>query len=635
MRTLSGTGSAQKDPARKRQRFNYYLGASVSLLTFIVYLPSLQNEFVNWDDNLYIYDNLPIRSLDTAFLRWAFSTFHASNWHPLTWISHALDYAIWELNPLGHHLTNNILHAVNTFIVVVLVIKLIEVWRERARPGRTFLDEGGMLIAGGMTGLLFGLHPLHVESVAWVSERKDLLCAMFFLLSTMMYVKYARRGGPMWPPKEGQPQRVAPTQKDPRQAGMRAMRSQFLSRYYLLSLFFFALALMSKPMAVSLPVVLLILDWHPCQRVNSLKTFWAALVEKLPFIAFSIISSILTIVAQKAGGAMRMTEVVPLETRMIVAAGSLLAYLRKMVLPLNLLPFYRYRYDVSLASPEYLLSVLGVAGITVVASIFARRQRIWLAVWGFYVVTLLPVLGIVQAGIQSMADRYAYLPSLGPFLIAGLIASWVMGKVNAVKRGRVFLTVALAAATLSTFASLSYVTVKQSHIWKNDLSLWNHVIEHEHDRVPFAYYNRALAFERMAQDDKAIEDYSRAIALDPFTQVSYNNLGALYLRQGLLDKALQALTAAVSLQPNDSRALDNRGWVYFFIGDYARALEDFTRAIALKPGLAQFYFDRATAYVQTGQQESAALDFRKACELGDGEGCKAYKTLPSSIRDVP
>ena len=177
---------------KKDRHISSYLAATIALAAFLVYLPALQNDFVYWDDNLYIFENANIRSLDAAFFRWAFFGFHVSNWHPLTWISHAVDYALWGLNPLGHHLTSIILHAVNTALVILLAVKLLETARERStRNGAaSFLNDRTVLIAAGVTGLLFGIHPVHVESVAWVSERKDLLCALFFLLSIMEYTKY-------------------------------------------------------------------------------------------------------------------------------------------------------------------------------------------------------------------------------------------------------------------------------------------------------------------------------------------------------------------------------------------------------------------------------------------------------------
>src|SRR5512139_1367135 len=258
----------------KRQHLKFLLAVSVSIISFFIYLSALQNQFIHWDDDRYIFENPHIRSLGPAFFKWAFFDFYAGNWHPLTWISHALDYAVWGLSPMGHHLTNNILHAVNTFLVVLLTVRLLEVLKERreAEGAHTFLDDRGISIAGGVTGLLFGLHPLHVESVAWVSERKDLLCALFFLLSIMTYMSYV---------------------------------SDRNNRSYVLSLVFFILALMSKPMAVSLPIVLLILDWYPFERFGSLDTFRKVLIEKIPFIALSFASAVLTVLAQEKGGAIK------------------------------------------------------------------------------------------------------------------------------------------------------------------------------------------------------------------------------------------------------------------------------------------------------------------------------------------
>ncbi|MGD0887443.1 MAG: hypothetical protein ABSA46_21585 [Thermodesulfovibrionales bacterium] len=283
------------DDKNSRRRVPYYLAAFVSLITFSVYLPALRNDFVSWDDDLYVINNLHIRSLDWAFFQWAFSGFYASNWHPLTWVSHAFDYAFWGLNPLGHHLTNTMLHAMNTFLVVLLCIKLLEMWKERSMPeeASAFLDERRIVIAAGVTGLLFGLHPLHVESVAWVAERKDLLCGLFFLLSISAYANHIRA--------------LVNEPLEKKEAA-----SRFFKRSYLVSLVFFVLALLSKPMAVSLPVVLLLLDWYPFQRIRSRKSFRDSCVEKLSFIVCSLISSILTIMAQRTKGAMTMTAFVPL-----------------------------------------------------------------------------------------------------------------------------------------------------------------------------------------------------------------------------------------------------------------------------------------------------------------------------------
>ncbi|NOX97016.1 MAG: hypothetical protein GXO98_02935, partial [Nitrospirae bacterium] len=270
----------------------WIVGLLIALTTLLVYLPTLNNNFVNWDDGEYVYDNPHIQSLDPELLKWTFTSFYAGNWHPLTWLSHALDYALWGLNPRGHHLTAIIFHSLNTFLVFILLIRLLVPFRKKTgkRERTSLLKEpslGKALAAGAITALLFGLHPLHVESVAWVAERKDVLYAFFTLLSLLSYLRY-----------------ISPLSSLPRR-----------STFYGLSLFLFALALMSKPMAVTLPVVLVILDIYPLERLNlkaagpAQRKVW---IEKLPFLGLSLVSSIITIVAQRAGGAVAPLKYWPL-----------------------------------------------------------------------------------------------------------------------------------------------------------------------------------------------------------------------------------------------------------------------------------------------------------------------------------
>ena len=678
---------------QKTYSAKYILAASVGLLTLLVYLPALRSEFVYWDDNLYIFENPHIRALDASFFRWAFLDFHVSNWHPLTWISHAVDYALWGLNPLGHHLTSIILHAINTGLVVVLVLKLLEVVRDRARQktSTSFLNDRTVLIAAGVTGLLFGIHPVHVESVAWVAERKDLLCALFFLLSIIIYASaFNRQGtGDRKQKIEDREQQTEDSSKT--EAGQRSI---FTGKRYLLALGFFVLALLSKPMAVTLPLVLLILDWYPFRRISSLKTLRAAIIGKLPFIVLSLASSIVTIMAQRAGGALLSIEEIPLSIRALAAARALMAYLGKMLLPQDLIPFYPYPKDVSLFSFEYGTSIIMVIGITAACVMAAKKQKVWLSAWGYYVVALIPVLGIIQVGGQAMADRYTYLPSLGPFLIVGLCTGGIAEKIILrLQAASVKIVCGLVTSTVLIF--LVFLTFGQIHIWQDSITLWNYVIEKSPEKVSLAYSQRGIVFAKQGQTgraladlhmatalnqynydaymnlgvayeklgqidkakenvekaisvkptsyeayfyrgvlheetgqlDKAIEDYTNAIILDPSYVEAYNNRGVVFGKKGHFDKAIADYSDAIRMDPRSIDAYSNRGVAYALTGHYDKAVENFNAAILLGPNDPATYYNRGSFYRRTGNKERAFADFQKACDLGDNRACSVLQQL--------
>jgi hypothetical protein len=380
---------------------------------------------------------------------------------------------------------------------------------------------------------------------------------------------------------------------------------------------------MSKPMAVTLPMVLLILDWYPFQRIRSFKALWGASVEKGPFFVLSLLSSIVTVIAQQTGGAMKMMAIVPLSTRVLVAVQSLVTYLGKMMLPLNLIPFYPYPKDASLHSFEYASAIILAVGITAACMAVVRRQKVWLSAWGYYVITLLPVLGLVQVGEQSMADRYTYLPSLGPFLIAGLGVAWVAMRLRFAGRGEnlsLFLTVILMT---SIGLLLSYATFRQVGLWRDGVKLWGSVIEREPTQVPFAYLLRGRAFEKDGQFDRAVADYTKAIALNPRFTEAYNNLGTIYGKARLYDQAIEVFSRSIFLDPGNATSYSNRGRTYFHLGQYDKALEDLNRAIALNHKFDVAYVNRGKLYFRMGDNIQAAADFQEACDLGNAVGCKA------------
>ena len=667
--------SAGISDVKRTENDAYCLAVSLSLLTFIVYLTSLRNEFLLWDDDLYVLDNTFIRSFNGVFLRRAFLDFSAANWHPLTWFSHALDYAIWGMNPLGHHLTNSILHAANTFLVVLVLWELFTAAREkgRERERSEFLGDRTMLVAIGAASLLFGLHPIHVESVAWVAERKDVLCALFFLLSIVAYTNFVRT--------LDNESRQRPSQV-------------FFNRHYLLSFGLFFLALLSKPMAVTLPVVLLLLDWYPFERIHSHGTFRTAFLEKIPFIVLSCISSIITIIAQRSGGAIKAIDFAPLSTRLLVAAKSVITYLGKMIVPMDLIPYYPYPKNVSIFNIEYASAIVLVIAITVVCFMVAKRQKVWLMAWGYYLATLLPVLGIVQVGDQAMADRYSYLPSLGPFVLMGLCIAGISEKMRTSVEGSRLITLLGRVTALVAVAVLIYLTVQQIAIWKNSIVFWNYIIEEKSQKAPFAYNLRGIAYEKLGQTDKALADYEKAIDLDPSYDKTYNNraiifdkkgqteealadydkaialnpffdkayfnralvyekkgqldkalmdydkvialnpyydkaylgIGIIYSKAGLFDKAIIYIDKSVAVNHNYAEAYGSRGLVYAFMNKYDRALEDFNRALDLDPGLSVTYFNRGYIYQKMGNQSFARSDFQKACKLGNREACRRLQS---------
>lgn len=562
----------------------YIVATFVALATILVYLPALQNKFVEWDDNRYIYENLNIRSLNLNFFRWAFFSFYVSNWHPLTWMSHAIDYAIWGLNPMGHHLTSIILHGLNTFLVVILVVYLLRAVSGFERV-KGFLSDRRILTTAIITGLLFGLHPLHVESVAWVSERKDVLCAFFFLLSIMSYMSYT-------------------TYKT--------------YTNYLLCLGFFILALLSKPMAVTLPAVLLIMDWYPLRRFNGDGRLKPIFIEKIPFFALSLLSAIITILAQ--GSSIIPLIQIPLSVRVANSFKTLISYLVKMSWPMELIPFYPYPRNIAFLSFEYLLPFMLVIGITTACIAHLRKQRVWMAIWGCYVITLLPVLGIIQVGIQEMADRYTYLPSIGPFLLIGLGVALVLEKLttssfNAIKQ-------VILSIVIILIGFISYITVKQIQVWKDGITLWNHefkiVLKRPHEYYQYlheAYHNRGAAYLKQGHLDMAIQDFTRALYLGPTLSVySYISRGVAYVMKGNLEGALRDFGQAISIQPS-VYLYNNRGMVYARLGRFEDAIKDYNQAIYINPDSPALYYNRGNAYAKLECLEDALRDYTHAINM--------------------
>jgi tetratricopeptide (TPR) repeat protein len=512
------------------------IGLVPALLTFLLYLPSLGNGFVNWDDPTYVLENARIRSLSPEFFKFAFTSFYFSNWHPLTLISYAFDYALWKDSPLGYHLVNNVFHSINTGLVFLLTLKV---------ACRTKASAFTSTAAAFITAMLFGLHPQRVESVAWISERKDVLCAFFFLLSLLAYMRYS------------------------------ASARKIL--WYSLSLVFFILALMSKPMAVTLPVVLLILDFYPLERLQSgIKTI---VLEKFPFLALSAASAIITIFAQRSEGALMAVEKYPLWMRAVSSLKAAGFYVFKAVYPAGLAPYYPLSGRAELFDLSFFASAALMAALAVTSIIALRKTRAVSAAWLFFIVTLLPVIGIVQVGSQAAADRYTYIPLIGPFMLAGALLALTL---EWARRKKTALSAAAYIAVISIFIVLAGMTIRQTAFWKDSISLWNRQIEVYPGKVPHAYNLRGLAYDEQKKHREAIADFDTAVALDPRYAYAYNNRG-------------NARKAA---------------------GEFGKAIDDYLKAASLAPHLAEPYINLSVAYSETGEMELAFEAQRMARERG-------------------
>lgn len=537
---------------------NFWLAISASLipalLTLIVYLPALGNSFVDWDDYVYIVKNPIIRRIDFSSLQVVFSTQMNSNWHPLTTLSWALDYFIWGLDPWGFHLSSVIIHSLNTVMASALTTLVL------ARYAGTGYAEKENLFAGAVAALLFGLHPYHVESVAWVSERKDLLCQFFYFLSVISYLKYV-----------GQ-----------------TSSSRF---YYAASLVFCLLALMSKPMAVSLPIVLLLLDF----TLRSNRALKKIILEKIPFAVLGVVSAVITLLAQKAGDTVVTLEEVSFLERIAVVVRACAFYLYKTVLPVGLSPYYPFTPKAQLFDIVFFLSLLLFAGICAYCCMVFKKRRYVLSAWLFFLISLGPVIGIVQVGGQAAADRYTYLPSMGIFIVAGALATRLF------YYNRLRLSVALFLIFITV--SLSYLTVKQIPVWKDTVSLWSKVIEEYPDSTGLAYSNRGVLYSAAGKYEEALKDHSKALLLRPGYWMIYFNRALVLSQLGRNAEAVDDFTRGIGLNPYDPDAYNNRGGAYAKLGDFEAAISDFKKSLELDPDNQAAYQNLKVISLRIGAQQ--------------------------------
>lgn len=573
-----------------------WAAAAIAAMAIVVYWPVHNHPFIGFDDPGYVTENPRVKDgLTLKSVRWALTTNYFANWHPLTWIAHMTDVQLFGLNAGAHHLVNLAFHVANSVLVLFVFWKMTgAVWRS------------------ALVAALFAVHPLHVESVAWVAERKDMLSTFFWLLATWAYVAYVNRP----PPRKGR---------------------------YVLVIVLFALGLTAKPMLVTFPCVLLLLDVWPLRRAElgaSPPAVWLRLLyEKAPFFALAAASSVVTFLAQRAAGAVESLNRLPLSVRGANAIVSYWNYVAKLVWPggMGLL----YPYPKTLPLTTVLTALLALTVISAIAVLTARKRPYVLVGWLWFVGTLVPVIGIIQVGKQPMADRYSYLPSIGLFVVV----AW--GAWELLERVKIGMALGWVVST-AAIALYAFLARQQVNQWKSGVTLWEHTISVTGDNylaqnnlgwdlfrenrsaeaIPHylaalrevpkfagAQTNLAIALSAVGRYDEAIPAYEEALRLEPRGYVIHGNLAFAYLHVGRIDDAVHRFKEAIKLKPDYVEALNGLGMTYARQGDMDAAIRQYNEALGYFSKFPEAHNNLGAALASQGKLDEAVLHFTQAIRL--------------------
>lgn len=622
-----------------KNKYVYLTVIFILVSSIIAYGRILENSFINFDDTAYITENNHIKSgINLKSIRWAFTSVVSGNWHPLTLISHTLDWSLFGEKASGHHLINLLLHMGSVLILFFFL-------------NRTTKTTWPSFFAAAF----FALHPLRVESVAWASERKDVLSIFFGMASIYFYALYTER-------------------------------SKFSS--YLFCFALFALSLMAKPMMVTLPFVLLLLDYWPLGRYSGETNFqskspdgsghilWK---EKIPFFLLAIVISFVTFWSQEKFGVVVPLEDWPIPGRLFNIVIAYVSYLGKIFWPVDLAVFYPFERPFIVQ--QIFNNIFFLAVITFLALYYIREKPFLFVGWFWYLGTLIPVIGLVQVASQSMADRYTYFPSIG-------IAIFLTWGISSLISNKIIKNFILFPAGITVLIVLTFLTWQQCGYWKNSITLFRHTLHvtrnnaqaynnyglalfvdgnaygaiyHYNKSINIqpdalcyfnrglayasinqfnqaiddftkaiaakpgyaTYYNRGVVYAKIGKDQKGIADFSNALLLNPDYVEAYNNRGNIYGQLGMYQLAINDFNKAIIIRPEFVQAYKNRGLAYSEIGQYQRAVEDFSKAISLKPDYVGAYSSRADAYLKHGYLDAGCRDAHKACALGN---CKTLES---------
>ncbi len=548
------------------------LAGLILAVTFVTFLPSLNNGFINWDDDSYVIENPIIKNHSFENIKRMFTSVFLANYHPVTLLSYLLDYRLFELNPFGYHLTNFILHLINCFFVFWLFYILTR------KPAVAFI-----------TSLLFAIHPMHVESVAWISERKDVLYSVFFLAAVICYYYYRRQG----------------------RAG----------KYYYVSLIFFILALFSKAMAVTLPAVLLLVDYLLCRKKDKF-----VFIDKIPFFVLSSIFGIVAIRAQSMHGGIITEGQFNLLDKVGVGCYCVIFYIVKIIFPFNLSCLYPYiKIPNNFFSSVYFFSLLACIILTLLVFYSGRYTRKIVFGGGLFLAAISPVLQFVPIGYAIVADRYVYIASLGVFYIVAEGVIWVYSK--KVKHSR-FLQAVMRLTAIILISVLVSATRERCNVWEDGIALWSDVLE-KYPYVTIAYNNRGAALLEKEEYGKAYSDFISAIRLDPAHYGAYFNLSRLYYYKGAFGEAIKLIRKSLQLKPDYLKAYDFLAAIYGQLGKHGEVINICKKVLQINSGHVPAYINLCRAYGNTGNFTQAVISCRNAVKI-DPNSEAAYFNLSAA-----
>ncbi|MFH0962506.1 MAG: tetratricopeptide repeat protein [Planctomycetota bacterium] len=571
---------------------------AVACLTFVAFLPTLQNGFVNYDDDANLVLNKHYKGLGWANLAWMFTTFHLGPYQPLSWLTYAIDYELWGDKPVGYHLTSLLLHSASAGLLFLLSLHFAQI-AFGARPrGKDFL-------ACAIAVLFFSVHPLRVESVAWATERRDVLSGFFFLLAVLAYLR----------------------------AGERRTEAPGAYGKLVPAIVFYALSLASKATAMTAPVILLLLDVYPLRRLPAAPWRWFAapyrrvITEKIPFLALAIAAGALAVVGQSRSEALR--EHLGFADRLGVAAFATVFYLRKAVFPAGLYPLYELRPEFHALSAPVIVSAASLLAITAALVAFRRRRPALLVTWIAYLGLLSPVSGVVPIGLHLAADRYTYLPLMAwsVLLAGGLMQLFSYLRTRGGTAGRY----ALAGGLIAVLAAFGALTWRQSRVWRDSKTLWEHTLAQD-GRSSVAHLNLGAALYDAGKRDEGEAHYREALHLRPRYARAYNNLGRALLEKGDPKAATELFATAVKLEPKLAQAHYNLGTALLRQGEPAKAVKALEEALRIDPDLSEAQVNIAVSYLASGEIDKAQHEYEAARARDPDDGDSLYNLATIHLR---